>query len=198
METLNYIISKFGLQEDDKRITDLDITRKDIAQLFSELGFKTGAEIGVEKGVYSEVLAKANPQLLLYCIDPWKVYEKYSDFKNQGQLNTNYKIAQKRLSPYNCKIIRKSTTGALPQFKMSSLDFVYIDGNHTYEYVWEDLAGWSEKVRPGGIISGHDYRARRKEHVGVGEAVDKYTQERSVRLFTATKGGESSWFFVNM
>jgi hypothetical protein len=38
-----------------------------------------------------------------------------------------------------------------------SLDFVYIDGNHRFEQVVADLAAWAPKVRPGGIVAGHDY-----------------------------------------
>ena len=46
---------------------------------------------------------------------------------------------------------------ALNDIPNESLDFVYIDGNHHFKYVAEDICGWSKKVRKGGIISGHDY-----------------------------------------
>ena len=46
---------------------------------------------------------------------------------------------------------------ALEDFLDNSLDFVFIDANHTFEYVVNDIAEWSKKVRPGGIISGHDF-----------------------------------------
>ena len=41
----------------------------------------------------------------------------------------------------------------------SSLDFVFIDGLHTYEQVTKDMNNYYDKVKPGGIFSGHDYRA---------------------------------------
>jgi hypothetical protein len=46
---------------------------------------------------------------------------------------------------------------AVKDFKDESLDFAFIDGNHSFEYVINDIAEWSKKVRVGGIISGHDY-----------------------------------------
>jgi hypothetical protein len=42
-------------------------------------------------------------------------------------------------------------------FNDESLDFVYIDANHTYEAVKEDLKCWYDKVRVGGVVMGHDY-----------------------------------------
>jgi hypothetical protein len=42
-------------------------------------------------------------------------------------------------------------------FKPASLDFVYIDGCHLYESVMEDLALWLPKIRPNGLIGGHDF-----------------------------------------
>ena len=64
-------------------------------------------------------------------------------------------------------------------FEDGSLDFVYIDGNHYFEYVVQDIAFWSKKVRKGGIVSGHDYihkRAPTKSHViqAVNGYVDSY------------------------
>ncbi len=37
------------------------------------------------------------------------------------------------------------------------IDLIFIDGNHSYEYVKKDIQQWSQKCRPGGILSGHDY-----------------------------------------
>lgn len=197
MNTLNYVLGKYGLRGNRKTVVKLNITRNDLATLFKELGFAVGVEIGVEKGDYSKILSKANPGVKLFCIDPWKVYRRWNEEKNQEVLDKNFKITKKRLTPYNCEVIRKSSTGALTDFAPKTLDFVYIDGNHTFDYVWEDLNGWSKVVKAGGIVSGHDYRSRHKEHNGVTVAVDKYIKEHSLKLFTTVKGGQSSWFFVN-
>jgi hypothetical protein len=54
------------------------------------------------------------------------------------------------------KILRKTSEEAAHAFP-GTLDLAYIDGNHSYASVKQDLQLWSSKIRPGGIISGHDY-----------------------------------------
>ena len=195
--TFQFISKKFKLKNTKRDTVIINIDRSDLAELFFELKFTSGAEIGVEIGKYSEILCKANPDLRLFCIDPWKVYRRYIDEDNQRVLDGNFKITKKRLAPYNCEIIRKSSTGALKDFTPQSLDFVYIDGNHQYEYVLEDLIGWSKVVKSGGIVSGHDYMSRLKKNRGVTEAVDEYINKQELKLFRIIKNGDSSWFFVN-
>ena len=46
---------------------------------------------------------------------------------------------------------------AVKDIEDSSLDFVHIDGDHSYDFVMQDIILWGRKVRIGGIISGHDY-----------------------------------------
>jgi hypothetical protein len=69
----------------------------------------------------------------------------------------HYDEAKARLAPYNCEFIKAFSMDAVKNFKDNSLDFVFIDGNHTFEYAINDIAEWGKKVRPGGIISGHDF-----------------------------------------
>ena len=51
---------------------------------------------------------------------------------------------------------------ALKLFDDNSLDFVYIDGNHEFMSVSNDLFHWHKKVRVGGMIAGHDYRENKR------------------------------------
>jgi len=133
-----------------------DCSRDDLPEFFKELGFKSGAEIGVNRGEYTEVLAKSGLQI--FAIDPWKTYSDYGNSRGQEKLSAQYEHAQKILAPYsNVKIIRKTSMEALKDFPDESLDFAYIDGNHWFKYVAEDICEWAKKVRKGGIISGHDY-----------------------------------------
>ena len=120
-----------------------DSSRDDLPAFFVEMGYKTGAEIGVEKGEFSEKLCLAG--LKLFSIDPWKKDE-------------DYEYAKRVLTPYpNCTIIRKTSMEAVGDFADGSLDFVYIDANHEFKFIAEDLSEWTKKVRKGGIVSGHDY-----------------------------------------
>lgn len=152
--------------------------RLELARLFCDLGYRVGAEIGVERGCYSEALCKAIPGLKLYCVDPWERYPEYGDW--QGDF---YQEAVDRLSPYHVRIVRKMSMEAAKSFRNGSLDFVYIDANHYPPYIGDDLREWSKKVRRGGIVSGHDYI---NLHSCVMEAVIEYTQARGI----------NPWFIV--
>lgn len=177
MNTLEFIATKYSLNL--KRPSPIEIpgmTRAGLAALFAELGFTVGAEIGVERGLYSEVLCQANPGLKLYCVDPWTAYRGYRDHVSQEKLDGFYQEAVERLAKYNCQFTRGFSPQAAVGFDDDSLDFVYIDGNHRLEAVIDDIAAWSKKVRPGGIIAGHDYkRFKWQTYSHVVEALVAYT-----------------------
>ncbi len=162
MNTYEHILSKYDLHPHREAFIEIpNMGRDNLAELFYELGFTSGAEIGVERGKYSEVLCKANPKLHLNSIDPWSpsAYEPGISGVNEEQpyFDGVYEEAKVRLAPYNCTIIRKGSIEALNDFKDSSLDFVYIDGNHDFVNFTNDLHFWLKKIRVGGIMSGHDY-----------------------------------------
>ena len=156
--------------------------RVDLAQYFAELGFKVGAEIGVAQGYYSEILCQKNPGLKLYCVDYWQPYRGYMDFRKKETFKGLYEEAQARLSPYNCVLIKKFSMDAVKDFADKSLDFVFIDGHHGYDYIKEDIREWSKKVRKGGIVSGHDYYLTPAGNMGVMDAVDEYVKEHGYNL----------------
>lgn len=156
--------------------------REELAKYFGSLGFRVGAEIGVFDGHYSEVLCKNIPNLKFYAIDPWQVYNGYRDHKIHKNMEKAYNLAQERLSKFNCKMIREFSMEAVKDFKDNSLDFVYIDGNHEFKYVWEDIVEWTKKVRVGGIVAGHDYYHARSGNTGVIDAADKYTKDNGYKL----------------
>lgn len=186
MNTLDYLVDKYALNLDVKRMPIVipNMGRDDLAELFAELDFKVGAEIGVERGVYTEILCKANPQAQIYGVDPWCAYSGYRDHVSQSKLERFYEGTRMRLVPYgNYELVRKFSMEALEDFEDGSLDFVYIDGNHTLPFIINDIIEWSMKIRKGGIVSGHDYRKSKKlateNHVVY--AVDCYTQAYRIR-----------------
>jgi hypothetical protein len=156
--------------------------RIELAKHFASLGFKKGAEIGVAYGYYSEVLFKNIPGLELYSVDAWISYARYRDYRDQSTYDKMIKTATEILTKYNCHIVRKSSMDAVRDFSDGSLDFVYIDANHKYEFVKDDIREWSKKVRKGGIVSGHDYYLTKSGNTGVIRAVDEYVKKHGLTL----------------
>ena len=132
-----------------------DSSRDDLPQFFVDMGYKVGAEIGVLRGEFTEKLCQAG--LKVYGIDPWRAYSDYRRDSREEPYDVQYEMAKQRLAPYDCTIIRKTSMEAAEDFKMGSLDFVYIDGNHHLRYVVDDIWEWSLRTRSGGTVSGHDY-----------------------------------------
>lgn len=156
-----------------------NVGRDDLAQLFAQLEFTRGVEIGTEYGIYAETLCKANPSLKLHCVDPYLAYKDYRDHVSQPKLDSMYEETKRKLRDYNTVMIRMTSVKAAAEFPNDYFDFVYLDGNHSLPYVIADLTAWTPKVRRGGIIAGHDFirrnnRLRYQCHVV--EAVFAYTQ----------------------
>lgn len=188
MNASEYINEKFGLKDPRGMRQPIELEnmdRDDLATLFYELGYKKGAELGVETGKYSEVLLKRNPNLTLYCIDAWSVYRGYREHLTQSKVDGLLETAKDRLKPFGnrVKFIQKFTDEAAKDFPAKSLDFVYIDANHTLPFVIQDIVNWERIVRHGGIIAGHDFcrRADNGYQVHVVEAVTAYTGSYHVK-----------------
>jgi hypothetical protein len=79
------------------------------------------------------------------------------DRQSNKEFKEIYQTAKERLSKYKIEMIREFSMDAVKRVPEGSLDFVYIDANHEYPWVTEDIVHWSKRVRPGGIVAGHDY-----------------------------------------
>lgn len=165
--------------------------RNKLGTLFRELGYKKGAEIGVRLGQYSKVLCEKNPGVEHYAIDMWSGRTN-AKRKKEERIK---KEAIKRLSPYNVTIIHRSSLDALSMFKDKSLDYVYIDANHTFDHCCPDIIYWSQKVRSGGIVGVHDYCYLRK--YGVIPAVNAYTNCHNITPWYVTRETIPTAFWVN-
>ncbi len=159
MEVLDYIIKKYNLDinTNSMPIEIPNIGRNNLAEWFRELNFTIGVEIGVERGLYSEILIKSNPGMKLYSVDPWSPYHEYREHIGKTKFDELYNDAKNRLEPLGVTLIKKFSMDAVKDFKDRSLDFVYIDGNHSFQHCTNDIVEWSKKVKKGGIISGHDW-----------------------------------------
>lgn len=128
-----------------------------LPEYFKSMGYTVGAEIGVYKGEYTKLFCEAG--LKMFAIDPWHSYAGAGrGQKSQDRQNFLHGHAKRILASYDdCTIIRKASMDAVHEFKDGSLDFVYIDGDHNFKHIAQDIYEWTWKVRKGGIVSGHDY-----------------------------------------
>ncbi len=201
MDSLAYLVEKFGIDSSQPSPFKLQISREtDIPQLFKDLGFKVGAEIGVYRGAYSEALLKGIPGLKLSGIDLWELYPGYKDYTNED-IKSAYEEALSRTKDFDCTLIKGWSNEVVKQFADNSLDFVYIDGNHNFEHTVEDISNWSKKVRPGGIVYGHDFEDWsynwRRRYMHVVPAVTGWCSSYQIHpWFVIAKDKHPSWMYV--
>lgn len=202
MDTLKFLQEKYNLDFSKPSPIEIPVGRfKDIPRTFKELGFKVGAEVGVYRGLYSRYLCKYCPGLKLYSIDSWAAYKGYKDYDDNDIVDAK-REAEERTKGYDCTLIQGWSNEVVKQFDDESLDFVFIDGNHAYEYVVEDIALWSKKVRKGGIVYGHDfddYSTHRKRwaEMNVINAVEGWMKSYKIKpWFLITKNSNKCWMYV--
>lgn len=151
------------------------------------------AEVGVWEGEASRIFNFIFPDAFLYLIDPWEGYEEYLSNGRPPSINSQdyekaYETVKANFSNQSkCKIIRKKSFDAVSEVP-DQLDLVFIDGNHSYEYVKKDIDLWLPKVRKGGILSGHDYDLNNFPDV------TKAVKEAFKNEFSL--GIDSTWYFV--
>jgi len=146
-----------------------------------------GAEIGVRRGDTSELLLRRFDTLHLLMVDSWTPATIDSSYRRSGdpcaRLSLEQQLANKHeamtrtsVAALRREILHAPSVEAAVRIADRSLDFVFIDAEHTYESVRLDLAAWLNKIAPGGILSGHDYDAPQEKRGlwGVRQAVDEF------------------------
>ena len=117
-----------------------------------------GAEIGVWRGDMSAVLLR-HPDLILYMVDNWKPAEPYGVklFTAERQLKSRrLALEQTEFAQARRRVLGLDSLDAASGIPDGALDFVFIDADHSYPAVKADIAAWLPKLKPGGLLSGHD------------------------------------------
>lgn len=153
------------------------------------------AEIGVWKGDFSARILEVVRPARLHLIDPWEAvadegYEgaRYGGKLAEGQaeMDALYAAVLERFARERAKgvvhVHRLTSLEAAGHFEDRELDFVYIDGNHRYEFVKADLEAYAPKVRPGGFLAGDDYGVVGWWEDGVTRAVDEFVRAGAATL----------------
>lgn len=135
-----------------------------VAALANERGWQKGAELGVKEGRFTSNLMMNVPGLSMIAVDLWEA-QPGNDAKECGETYENwpnqryYEDFSQAMKIYGDRVSihRMFTHEAAKLVDDESLDFVFIDADHSYEGVSRDIADWTPKVRKGGAVIGHDW-----------------------------------------
>jgi predicted O-methyltransferase YrrM len=128
--------------------------------LVNKYSWTRGAELGVDKGILFDRLLRECPQLeYLVGVDLCPVPHRRA--RCEAIAYEHHKRAD---------LMVMSTADASTCVRDGSLDFVFVDADHSEGAVADDIARWTSKVREGGLLCGHDYN---RKFPGVVKAVDR-------------------------
>jgi len=137
-----------------------------------------GCEIGVSEGLNSLSILKELNIKKMYLVDPYTSYVedgKILDYSNAESM------AHKNFEHYEKKIIWIKDFSINASKQIESLDFCYIDGNHEYKNVLDDISNYFRLITKGGVIGGHDFNG---DYQGVCRAVIEFSQNLKLKLYT--------------
>ncbi|MFC1550403.1 class I SAM-dependent methyltransferase [Candidatus Neomarinimicrobiota bacterium] len=154
-----------------------------------------GAEIGVHLGDFSKQIIKVVSPNELHLIDPW-IHQISSTYKDalyggktkdgQNEMDKRYERVcrrfDKQINANIVKVHRGLSSTILKQFSDEYFDWIYIDGNHLYEYVKIDLKLSLKKIKSFGFITGDDYSDGGWWKGGVKKAVDEFCRNQAIQL----------------
>ena len=162
-------------------------------------GLVTGVEIGVFAGQLSERLLMNRSEMVLHMVDSWGDYEPsleasgdyhatLSDAAQEGYMA----MTKRAVSPFGGRgIIHRMKSVDAAKDILDGLDFVFIDADHSYDGCHADIEAWASKVRPGGLLCGHDYDNVDFPQWGVKRAVDEFVAANGLEL---ELGDNFTWF----
>jgi len=168
--------------------------RHDWLTLVKNLRYRTGVEVGTHRGNWARDMMTMGGLDSLTCIDPW-----LGDFYPGQDPEDRYNTAIATLKPFGdaVTIMRAKSLDVVEQFADNSIDVVYLDALHRYEYpdgsgINADIKAWWPKVSIGGIFSGHDYYSRHES--GVVRAVTEFCDREGLDHFVTTGDKHPTWY----
>ncbi len=155
-------------------IFDPQMTSYDMAcleALCEQVRPKHALEIGSWKGLSSSIIARYSG--LLFCVDTWQGAKEETQMCLEASKRSVLQVFLNNMKVMGLmdriRLMVMSSQEALQIFRSPLLEFIYIDGDHSYEAVVQDLA-WFDLLCSGGILAGHDNDAN---HPGVQQALNE-------------------------
>jgi hypothetical protein len=159
-----------------------------------------GAELGVFEGSFSDIIIQSSKFKKLYLVDVFDgiVYSGDKNGENGKYVDMNnmfFSLVETYKNKKEIAIIKSYSDQWLNTLIDDSLDFVYIDADHSYEGVSKDLALSFEKIKHEGIIAGHDYNTN--WFPGVVKAVDEFVAAHNLTIHFTSDDKLASFFIMN-
>lgn len=173
------------------------ISREQLMQLVPKGG--EGIEIGVAEGEFSKVLLDAIKPRKLHLVDPWEHQSREDYGIDSNNVDDDSQEARyravvarfvKEISEGRVVVHRRYSQDAAAEFADGQFDWIYIDGLHSYQGVQSDLAHYKSKLKPGGILMGHDYTNHQRAQemqFGVVEAVNEFVEREGFTFLALTQ-----------
>lgn len=214
MKAVDYLEKTFGPHLGNPHSLK-GLVRNDMYRMFADLGFNTGVEVGVEKGKNAQTMFEIIPNLKLYGVDPYQQHPQASYVYHAEKRGWNDKYLQnckkqclKRMHARNFTLLQGFSEYMADKLKDNTLDFVYIDADHSYDMIMLDVIKWGRKLKKGGIMSGHDYyydSNKQGRRAKVTQAINDYTKIHGIKFYItdedhAKLSGDiyPSWFWVKL
>lgn len=146
-----------------------------IAKLGEDL---IGCELGVCRGYNLRYLLDRLPNVAVsYAIDPWLAYEDWCGPVPQHEVDQWKYIAYQMLLPLGDRvyILEKNSVDAAEEIQDEILDYVFVDGDHSYEATLRDCGIYWNKVKSGGLFAGHDWQLPAVE-----QAVTEFRRQNNI------------------
>jgi predicted O-methyltransferase YrrM len=162
-----------------------------VTHLFQQQETIVGLEIGVASGWTMNHFLQNLPNLQLTGIDPYIGYMDGNIKIAQEMLDAQYLAAQDNISDFapRGKILRGYSQDFVNLFEDKSLDYIFIDGDHSYEGALRDCELFFPKIKSNGIFAGHDW-----SFDGVRKAVNEFKDKNGSPNIRMIK--EDVWYWI--
>ena len=159
-------------------------------------------EVGVAYGGHAHYILENDPEIKYIGVDPYAFgydpndafcsdVEGYLGLKGQTALDELFEGVTLSLQKYNSRaeIFRIDSITFANSLENESQGLVFLDDNHTYQYVIQELNTWWPKIKKMGLLCGDDYWM-----ADVSKAVNEFVQANNLQLHFIGKNDYKTWF----
>ena len=148
------------------------------------------AEIGVRSGENAHGILAAFPIKYLILVDSYIAYNDEGSTISQANQNVELwrMLTRLRDNLHRVVFMQMTSVEANKFFQDNFFDYIYIDADHSYEHIKQDIGLWYPKVKKNGVLAGHDYNV--SSYQGIVKAVNEFID---VNNLTLVKFEDTDW-----